>query len=78
MERSIQKNGLINLLILLAVGVAALAVLSNGLVHAREPREAAGVLTGALLLLAAVGGTHLPKILARRRPQSQTGESKTA
>ena len=59
------------------LGVAALAVLSNGLVHAREPREAAGVLTGALLLLAVAGGTHLTKILARRRPQSQTDESKT-
>lgn len=59
------------------LGVAALAVLSNGLVHAREPREAAGVLTGALLLLAVAGGTHLTKILARRHPQSQTDESKT-
>src|SRR5437867_5935797 len=34
------------------LGVAAIAVLSNGLVHARPPREAAGTRTGALLLLA--------------------------
>lgn len=34
------------------LGVAAIAVLSNGLVHARQPREVAGMLTGALLLLA--------------------------
>lgn len=34
------------------LGVAAIAVLTNGLVHARMPREMAGLLTGALLLLA--------------------------
>lgn len=34
------------------LGVAAIAVLNNGLVHARQPREVAGMLTGALLLLA--------------------------
>ena len=34
------------------LGVAAIAVLNNGLVHARQPRELAGVLTGALLILA--------------------------
>jgi rhamnose transport system permease protein len=34
------------------LGVAAIAVLGNGLVHARQPREVAGMLTGALLLLA--------------------------
>jgi rhamnose transport system permease protein len=34
------------------LGVAAIAVLSNGLFHARQPREVAGMLTGALLLLA--------------------------
>lgn len=59
------------------LGVAALAVLSNGLVHARQPREATGVLTGALLLVAVAGGTHLPKILARARPSAQTQASKT-
>ncbi len=34
------------------LGVAAIAVLTNGLVHARMPREMAGLLTGALLLVA--------------------------
>ncbi len=34
------------------LGIAAIAVLNNGLVHARQPREVAGMLTGALLLLA--------------------------
>jgi ribose/xylose/arabinose/galactoside ABC-type transport system permease subunit len=43
------------------LGVAAIAVLNNGLVHARLPREAAGVLTGALLVLALASGT-LPKL----------------
>jgi ribose/xylose/arabinose/galactoside ABC-type transport system permease subunit len=43
------------------LGVAAIAVLNNGLVHARLPREAAGVLTGALLVLALASGV-LPKL----------------
>lgn len=34
------------------LGVAAIAVLNNGLVHARQPRELAGVLTGLLLIVA--------------------------
>jgi rhamnose transport system permease protein len=34
------------------LGVAAIAVLNNGLVHARQPRELAGLLTGLLLILA--------------------------
>lgn len=43
------------------LGVAAIAVLSNGLVHARQPREMAGMLTGALLLVALSAS-----VLARR------------
>src|SRR5262249_59157410 len=43
------------------LGVAAIAVLNNGLVHARQPREVAGMLTGALLLLALTGGVA-PKL----------------
>ena len=43
------------------LGVAAIAVLNNGLVHARLPREAAGVLTGALLILALASGV-VPKL----------------
>ncbi|MEP6670794.1 MAG: ABC transporter permease [Chthoniobacter sp.] len=48
------------------LGVAAIAVLNNGLVHARQPREMAGLLTGALLL-AALSASTLPKLLAKFR-----------
>lgn len=48
------------------LGVAALAVLSNGLVHARQPREVAGMLTGALLL-GALTASAVPKVFARAR-----------
>jgi ribose/xylose/arabinose/galactoside ABC-type transport system permease subunit len=37
------------------LGVAAMAILSNGLVHARQPREVAGMLTGALLIVSLAG-----------------------
>ena len=43
------------------LGVAAIAILNNGLVHARQPREMAGILTGALLLLALAA----PKVVLR-------------
>src|SRR6185436_20475076 len=53
------------------LGVAAIAVLNNGLVHARQPREVAGMLTGALLLLA-LSASVAPKVWsawrARRMP----------
>ncbi len=48
------------------LGVAAIAVLNNGLVHARLPREAAGLLTGALLVLALASGVA-PKMWAEWR-----------
>jgi rhamnose transport system permease protein len=48
------------------LGVAAIAILNNGLVHARQPREVAGMLTGALLLLA-LSGSVAPKLLAAWR-----------
>jgi rhamnose transport system permease protein len=48
------------------LGVAAIAVLNNGLVHARQPREVAGMLTGALLLLA-LSGSVAPKLWAAWR-----------
>jgi len=48
------------------LGIAAIAVLDNGLVHARQPREAAGVLTGVLLLIALTGSVA-PKLWAARR-----------
>jgi rhamnose transport system permease protein len=43
------------------LGVAAIAVLNNGLVHARQPREVAGMLTGLLLILA-LTSSIIPKI----------------
>jgi ribose/xylose/arabinose/galactoside ABC-type transport system permease subunit len=58
------------------LGVAAIAVLSNGLVHARQPREVAGILTGVLLLLA-LTASAIPKILTTLRPRPQTLPSKT-
>ena len=48
------------------LGVAAIAVLNNGLVHARQPREMAGMLTGLLLVLA-LSSSRLLKLLASRR-----------
>jgi len=60
------------------LGVAAIAVLNNGLVHARQPREAAGMLTGALLLLA-LSASVAPKVWAswrsRRRPSPSPARS---
>jgi ribose/xylose/arabinose/galactoside ABC-type transport system permease subunit len=53
------------------LGVAAIAVLSNGLVHARQPREMAGMLTGVLLILA-LAAAVLPKMLASRFGRRQT------
>lgn len=53
------------------LGVAAIAVLNNGLVHARQPREVAGMLTG-LLLVAALAGSALSKLLATPRARRQT------
>jgi rhamnose transport system permease protein len=48
------------------LGVAAIAVLNDGLVQARQPRELAGVLTGVLLLVA-LGASAVPKLLAKLR-----------
>ena len=48
------------------LGVAAIAVLNNGLVHAMEPREVAGMLTGALLLVALASGVITKKISSRQ------------
>ena len=59
------------------LGVAAIAVLSNGLVHARQPREVAGMLTGALAPRLRSSGFGLPKILTSLRPRRQTRPSNT-
>jgi ribose/xylose/arabinose/galactoside ABC-type transport system permease subunit len=49
------------------LGVAAIAILNNGLVHARQPREVAGMLTGVLLLLALSVSAAAKGFLSRRR-----------
>ena len=48
------------------LGVAAIAVLNNGLIHTGIPREWAGILTGALLLIA-LTASAAAKALAKRR-----------
>ncbi len=53
------------------LGVAAIAVLNNGLVHARQPREMAGILTGALLLIA-LAGSAVPKMISWPRAKDRT------
>lgn len=58
------------------LGVAAIAVLNNGLVHARQPREVAGMLTGALLILA-LAGSGLSKMISSWRFRRQTAPVKT-
>jgi ribose/xylose/arabinose/galactoside ABC-type transport system permease subunit len=58
------------------LGVAAIAVLSNGLVHARQPREVAGMLTGLLLILA-LASSVIPKLLATLRVRRQHSPANT-
>jgi len=58
------------------LGVAAIAILNNGLVHARQPREVAGMLTGLLLILA-LTSSIIPKMLASLRTRRQTLITKT-
>jgi len=58
------------------LGVAAIAVLNNGLMHVRQPREVAGMLTG-LLLLVALSGSEFMKRLANRNRGWQRSPSST-
>jgi rhamnose transport system permease protein len=62
------------------LGVAALAILNNGLVHARQPREVAGMLTGALLIVALALPVALRGVAAaskrREKPLQATQEVK--
>jgi rhamnose transport system permease protein len=57
------------------LGIAAIGVLNNGLVHAQWPREMAGVVTGILLLLALTAST-LPKMLTGLRSRRHTAATK--
>src|SRR5205814_5288515 len=59
------------------LGVAAIAVLNNGLVHARQPREVAGMLTGALLLLA-LSASVAPKVWSHWRARHRAPVLKPA
>jgi rhamnose transport system permease protein len=58
------------------LGVAAIAILNNGLVHARQPREVAGMLTGVLLILA-LSSSVVPKMLAALRARRQNAPPNT-
>jgi rhamnose transport system permease protein len=61
------------------LGVAAIAVLNNGLVHARQPREFAGMLTGALLLLSLMASAISKRIAERwRLPRKLAADSKSS
>jgi len=51
------------------LGVAAIAVLQSGIVHALEPSEMAGMLTGALLILALTASV-VPKMISRLRTRN--------
>ena len=53
------------------LGVAAIAVLNDGLIHARQPREVAGMLTGALLIVA-LSSSAVPRLWAALRPRKET------
>jgi len=59
------------------LGVAAIAILNNGLVHARQPREVAGMLTGALLLLA-LSSSVVTKMISSGRERRQTAATNPA
>ena len=56
------------------LGVAAIAILSNGLVHARQPREVAGMLTGVLLILA-LSSSVVPKLISNWRARRKAASS---
>lgn len=58
------------------LGVAAIAILNNGLVHAKQPREVAGMLTGLLLILA-LSSSVVPKMLASLRARRQISPADT-
>lgn len=56
------------------LGVAAIAVLTKGLIYARQPQEVGGILTGALLLLALLAST-IAKSLANRAQTNPSSNS---
>ena len=57
------------------LGVAAVAILKNGLFQARQPEEFADMLTGVLLILA-LASSIIPKMLASWKARRQTSITK--
>jgi rhamnose transport system permease protein len=57
------------------LGVAAVAILKNGLFQARQPEEFADMLTGVLLILA-LASSFIPKMLASLKARRQTSITK--
>lgn len=57
------------------LGVAAIAILNNGLVHARQPREMAGILTGALLIVALAASATARRLRTAGEKQKPVSES---
>jgi rhamnose transport system permease protein len=55
------------------LGVAAIAVLQSGIVHALQPSEMAGMLTGVLLILALTASV-LPKIISSLRTRKSASK----
>jgi rhamnose transport system permease protein len=55
------------------LGVAAIAVLNSGLIHAMQPREMAGMLTGVLLIVA-LAGSVAPKIISGLRARKSANK----
>jgi len=58
------------------LGVAAIAVLQSGIVHAMQPSEMAGMLTGALLIIA-LAGSVLPKMISSLRARRSANKLAT-
>ena len=55
------------------LGVAAIAVLQSGIVHARQPSEMAGMFTGVLLILA-LASSAVPKMISGLRARKTAGK----
>lgn len=57
------------------LGVAAIAVLTKGLIYARQPQEVGGILTGALLLLALLASTIAKSLANRAQTNPSSGSA---
>ena len=59
------------------LGIGAIAVLNNGLVHARQPREAAGLLVGVLLLVSLAASVVVKRVATRRASRYSATDTST-